>query len=81
MDEFIQWPKPYLLFSTTCDEILSWMIEIWMQKHLIRDNNCNTENLITPPPQILQGMTNNVGSTFSVGGTTQRLIICIEQDN
>ena len=50
MDEFIQWPKPYLLFSTTCDEILSWMIEIWMQKHLIRDNNCNTENLIIPPP-------------------------------
>ena len=31
MDEFIHWPKPYLLLSTTCDDILSWMIEIWMK--------------------------------------------------
>ena len=30
-DEFIHWPKPYLLLSATCDEILSWMIEIWMK--------------------------------------------------
>jgi hypothetical protein len=27
MDEFIHRPKPYLLLSATCDEILSWMIE------------------------------------------------------
>ena len=31
MDAFIHWPKPYLLLPTTCDEILSWMIEIWME--------------------------------------------------
>ena len=43
MDEFIRWPKPYLLFSPTCDEILSWMIEI-----LISDSNHNTVNLLTP---------------------------------
>ena len=30
-DEFIHWPKPYLL---TCDEILSQMIEIWIKKPL-----------------------------------------------
>ena len=28
MDKFINCPKPYLLLSGTCDEILSWMIEI-----------------------------------------------------
>jgi hypothetical protein len=29
----------------------------------------------------LQGMTNNVGLTFSVGGTKQWFIVSIEQDN
>jgi hypothetical protein len=28
MDEFIHWPKPYLLLSTTCDETVPWMIEV-----------------------------------------------------
>lgn len=28
MDEFIDWQTPYVLLSTTCDEILSWTIEI-----------------------------------------------------
>jgi hypothetical protein len=32
MDELIHQPKPYLLLSTTSDEIVSWMIEIWMEK-------------------------------------------------
>ena len=32
MDEFIRWPTPYLLLVATCDEILSWMIEIWREK-------------------------------------------------
>jgi hypothetical protein len=32
MDEFIHWAKPELLLSTTCDEILSWMIEILNEK-------------------------------------------------
>ena len=45
MDEFIHWPKPYLLLSATCDEILSWTIEIWMKNTLISDNNCNIVNL------------------------------------
>jgi hypothetical protein len=34
MDEFIHWPKPYLLLSATYDEILSWMNERWMEKPL-----------------------------------------------
>ena len=33
------------------------------------------------PPTNAQGMTNNVGLTFSVGGTTPRFTISIEQDN
>jgi hypothetical protein len=32
-------------------------------------------------PKKLQGMTNIVGLTFSVGDTTPRFIINIEQDN
>ena len=76
MDEFIHWPKPYLLLSTTYDEILLWMIEIWMKIHLVSDNNRNTVNLY--PPQKNQGMTNNVGLTFSVGDTIPRFTISIE---
>ena len=45
MDEFIHWPKPYLLLPTTCDEMLSWMIKFWMKNHLVNDNNCNIVNL------------------------------------
>jgi len=45
MDEFIHWPKPYLLLSTICDEILSWIIDNWMKNHLVSDNKCNTVNL------------------------------------
>ena len=37
MDEFIQCPKPYLLVLATCDEILLWVIEIWMQNHQVSD--------------------------------------------
>ena len=43
--EFIHWPKPYLLQSTTCDEILSWIVEIWMEKHLVSDSIFNIPNL------------------------------------
>jgi hypothetical protein len=39
---FIYWPKPYFLLSTTCDEILSWMIDIWMTNHLVSEGYCNT---------------------------------------
>jgi hypothetical protein len=45
-DEFIHWRKPYLLFSTTCDEMLSWMIEIWMKNHLVNDGK---RNIVIPP--------------------------------
>ena len=44
MIEFIHWPKPYLLLSETCDELLSWMIEIWMKIYFVSDYNCNTES-------------------------------------
>ena len=33
------------------------------------------------PLKKLQGMTNNVGLTFSVGGTKLRFRVSIEQDN
>ena len=42
MDEFIHWPKPDLLLSATCDEILSWMIEIWMKMQFVSDINCKS---------------------------------------
>ena len=82
MEEFIRWPKIYLLLSATCDEILSWMIEIWINRHLISDNNCNIVQIYIPPTN-LQGMTTNIGLTFSVGdtNTTPRFTISIEQDN
>ena len=60
MDEFIHCPKPCLLLSTTCDEILSWTIGIWTTNHLVSDSKCNIVNLQSP--KLLQGMTNNVGS-------------------
>jgi hypothetical protein len=42
IDEFIHWPKPYLLLLVTCDETLSWKIETWMKNHLVSDNDYNT---------------------------------------
>ena len=78
MDEFIHWPTSYLLLSTTCDEILSWMIAIWMKNHSVSDRNCNTVNLLSP--KNWQGMTNIVGLTFSVGDTVPWFTISIEQD-
>jgi hypothetical protein len=32
MDEFVHWPKSYLLLSATFDEIFPWMIEFWMRQ-------------------------------------------------
>ena len=78
MDEFIYWPKPHLLLPTTYDEILSWMIDIWMKNHFVSGSNCNT---VYNPPKYLQGMTNNVGLTCSVGDTIPGFTISIEQDN
>ena len=45
MDEFTHQPKPYIILSATYDEILSWMIEIWMKHHLVSDTDCNTLSL------------------------------------
>ena len=42
MDEFIHWPKSYVLLSSTCDAILSWMNEVWTKNHVASDSNCNT---------------------------------------
>ena len=36
---------PYLLLSAACDETLAWIIEIWMQNHLVSDSDCNTVSL------------------------------------
>ena len=49
-----------------CDEIFSWMIDVWMKDHLVSDNNCN--NVITSV--IVQEMTNNVELTLSFGDIT-----------
>ena len=45
MDEFIHCSKPCLLLLVICDEILSWMTQIWMKNHLVSDGNYNTVNL------------------------------------
>ena len=71
--------NPNLLLATTCDEILSCMIEIWMKHHLVSDNNCNI--VILKPSKKSQGMANSVGLTFSVGDTIHQFTISIEQDN
>ena len=68
------WPK-------SCDETLSWMIQIWMTifVHLVSDKKCNTANLHSP--KNLRGMINNVRLTFSVGDTLPWFTINIEKDN
>ena len=76
MDEFIHWPKPYLLLSATCDEILSWMIEIWMTNHLVTATS-QIYNLSNK----LQGVTNDVGLTLGVGGIIPWFTVRIEQAN
>ena len=50
-----------------------------MEIHLISAGNWQTVNLLSPKDS--QGMTNNVGLTFSVGDTTPQFTISIEQDN
>ena len=74
MDEFIHCPKPYLLLSATCDEILSWVFDIWMKNHLASDSICNAVKPFPPPKK-------KVGLIFGVGDTTPRFTISIEQDN
>ena len=57
--------------SSNCDEILLWMIKL-DENHLVSDSYCNIINL--------QGMTNNVGRTFSVGDAILQATISMEQD-
>jgi hypothetical protein len=77
MVEFIHW-LVYFLMSTTLDEILSWIIKIWMKNHLVSDGNCDIVNLESPN---LQGMTNYVEIPCSVGDSILRFTMDIEQDN
>ena len=80
MDEFMHWPKPYLLLSATFDEILSWKIEIWIKKSLGKWQYLQHYKSITPPPR-LQEMTNSIGLTFNVGDNIPWFTINTEQDN
>jgi hypothetical protein len=48
--------------------------------HLVKRYYLQHKRIIIPQ-SILQGMTNNVGLTFSVGHTTLRFTISIEHDN
>ena len=66
--------KPNLFLSATCGEMLSWMIEIWMKNHLVI-----ATLPIYNPQKNLQRKTNNVGFTFSVGGTIPWVTISIGQ--
>ena len=80
MDGFIHWPKPYLLLSATYDEVLSWMTNIWIiiTWYVIVIATLQIHNTLNFFPQ---GMTKNVGLTFSVGDTTPRFTNIIEQEN
>ena len=52
-----------------CDEILSCMIEIRIENHMVSDCSCNT--LKSLKPNIFpQGATNNIRFTTTVGDTT-----------
>ena len=74
MDEFIWWPKPYLLLSATRGEISSWMIEIWMTIHLVSDNTYKLRIM-----NKLQWKTNNVELTFSVVDSVPRSTIVLSK--
>ena len=80
MDGFIRWPKPYLLLPTTCDELLSWMLEFRTKNHLVSHSNCNVVILLSPY-LFLQGMTHNVGVTLLLVTLHYDLQLVIEQDN
>ena len=73
MVEFIHSPKPDFLVSTTSNEILSWMIEIWMKTHLVII--VNTTLRIYKQPKNSQGMSNNVGFTLIFFYTKPQLVV------
>ena len=80
IDEFIHCPQPCLFSSTTCDELLLWMIEIWIKIDPVCDSNCKNCNSIIFPKK-LQGLKNIFGLTFSVVDTILWVAISNEQDN
>ena len=62
--------------------MLSWMIEIWLKNQLVSANTAILQHCQSIMPNfLLQGMTNIVKLTFSVGDTTLRFTISIEEDN
>ena len=67
----------------SCQQLVMKYYNEWLKfgwkNHLGSDNNCNTINVWSPKK--LQGITNNIGLTFSVGDTIPRYAISIEQDN
>ena len=56
------------------------MVDISMKRHLGSDNACNTVNLHCPK-KFLQGMTNTIRLTLSVGDTRPWFTNSIEHDN
>ena len=54
--------------SHSCNEIFSWMIEIWMENDLLSGSNCNIVMVLCQV--FLQGMRNNVSFTYSVNDNT-----------
>ena len=50
-----------------------------MKNHMISDDSYCCKSII--PKKKLQAMTSNVGLTISVGDTTMRFTISIEEDN
>jgi len=38
----------FVFLSATCDKVLSWMIEFWVEKYLVKYIICNTVTLLTP---------------------------------
>ena len=65
------------LLLATCDEILSWMIEIWMKNVLVSGSNCNIVILLSS--KNLQGMRNNIGLTYRVGDTYYSLQLVLSK--
>ena len=70
--------KPSFLLSTTRDEMLSWMIEIWTKHHLVSDGNCNVVNLESPLKKIQKERQIMLGEHFVFVTTTPRFTISIE---
>ena len=74
---FIEYIIIVALYTKSSNTIHHGIIHWW--NNLVSDNIYNNVNLQSP--KTLQGMTNNVRLTFSVGDTTLWFTISIEQDD